>query len=80
MRFLKSLIYLYLIIGIGFGFARFGWGVLVAAMAEPENGPFIEGVTAAALEAAIMIIMWLPTLVTEVILGGGDLFKWMLYT
>jgi hypothetical protein len=80
MRFLKSFVYLYLIIGIGFGVARFGWGALVDAMAEPEEGPFIAGVLSAALEGAIMIVMWAPTLVTDVILGGGDLFNWMLYS
>jgi|GEM_PF-1611253 len=79
MRFLKSLIYLYLVIGLGFGVARFGWGALVAAMAESEESAFIAGMFAAAADGALRVVAWAPTLVQDVILGGRDFFDWMLY-
>ena len=80
MRFLRSLLYLYLIIGIGFGLARFGWGALVAAMAEPEEAPFFAGVLEAAVSGAIRVVMWGPSLITDVVMGGGDFFNWLLYS
>lgn len=80
MRFIRSLIYLYLIIGIGFGLVRFGWGALVAAMAEPDQGPFIAGVIDAAISGAIRIVMWAPSLTTNVLMGSQDFFDWLLYS
>lgn len=79
MRVLKSLIYLYLVVGLAFGVARFGWGAVVAAMAEPEESAFKAGVMASAGSSAIRVIDWAPTLVNQVILGDGDFFEWMLY-
>lgn len=80
MRFLRSLLYLYLIIGLGFGLARFGWGALVAAMAEPDEGPFIAGVVEAAISGGIRVVMWAPSLIQDVFMGGGDFFNWLLYS
>lgn len=80
MRFVKSLIYLYLIVGLGFGVARFGWGAMVAAMAEPDNAAFVEGLAAAAADGGVRIILWAPSLVTEVLQGDRDLIDWMLYS
>ncbi len=80
MRALKSLIYLYLIVGLAFGVARFGWGAMVAAMAEPDNGAFIEGIVAAAADGGVRVVMWAPSLVTEVVQGDRDLIDWMLYS
>jgi len=79
MRLLKSLIYLYLVVGLAFGIARFGWGAVVAAMAEPEESAFVAGVMTSAGGSAIRVIDWAPTLVDQVVLGGGDFFEWMLY-
>ena len=80
MRVLKAAIYIYLAIGLGFGLARFGWGALVAAMAEPDNGAFVEGVAAAAVDGGIRVVTWAPTLATDVIQGDRDFFDWMLYS
>lgn len=79
MRILKSLIGIYLVIGLAFAVAQFGWGAVVAAMAEPDDGAFTQGVLSAAASSAIRIVDWAPTLVNEVILGDGDFFEWMLY-
>ncbi len=79
MRLLKSLIYLYIIIGLGFGVARFGWGALVAAMAEPEERAFVAGVFAAAVDGGVRAVTWAPTLVQDVGMNGRDFFDWMLY-
>lgn len=80
MRLLKSLIYLYLIVGLGFGVARFGWGAMVAAMAEPDTAAFIEGLAAAAGDGGLRVVMWAPSLVTEVVQGDRGLIDWMLYS
>ena len=79
MRFLKNLAYLYLIAGLCFGVARFGWGAVVAAMAEPEDKAFTAGVFAAAVDGGIRVVDWAPTLVRDVVLEGGDIFDWLLY-
>lgn len=79
MRALRTLIYFYVVIGLGFGIARFGWGAVVAAMAEPEDGAFIAGVFAAAVDGAIRVVTWAPTLINQVVMGGGDFFEWMFY-
>lgn len=79
MRLLKSLLAIYLIIGLAFAVAQFGWGAVVAAMAEPEESAFIDGVMASAASSVVRIVDWAPTLVNEVILGDGDFFEWMLY-
>lgn len=80
MRFLKSLIYIYLIVGLGFGIARFGWGALIAAMAEPDDGAFVAGVMGAAVDGAIRVADWAPTLVLDVIMNKRDFFDWMFYS
>lgn len=80
MRTLKFLITLYVVIGLGFGIARFGWGAVVAAMAEPEDSAFYAGVFAAAADGGLRIVTWAPTLFNQVIMGGGDFFEWMLYS
>lgn len=79
MRGLKALIYLYLVVGLAFGIARFGWGAVVAAMAEPEESQFVAGVFAAAADGAVRVVAWAPTLVDEVVMKKGDFFEWMLY-
>lgn len=79
MRVLKSLIYLYLIVGLAFGVARFGWGALVSAMAESEESAFVAGVFAAAADGGQRVVFWAPSLYTEVIQGRRDFFDWMLY-
>jgi len=80
MRFLKSILYLYLTVGLAFGIARFGWGALVAAMAEPEEQAFIGGVIQAAMSGGLRVLDWAPTLVMDVLMGGRDIFDWMLYS
>lgn len=79
MRLVKSLIYLYLIVGLGLGIARFGWGALIAAMAEPEDTAFVAGLMQAAVEGAIRVVMWAPSFYLEVIAGGADVFDWIFY-
>lgn len=79
VRVLKSLIYLYLIVGLAFGVIRFGWAAVIAAMAEPEEGAFMAGVARAAIDGGIRVVAWAPSLVTDVIIGGADVFDWMLY-
>lgn len=78
-RALRSLLWLYLLIGLGFGLARFGWGAVVAAAAEPEAGAFTSALLASAVDGLIRIVAWAPTLVTDVLMAGGDFFQWMLY-
>jgi hypothetical protein len=80
LRLLWTLASLYIVIGLGFGIARFGWGAMVAAMAEPQSGPFMAGLTAAAFDGAVRVVTWAPTLIADVLLGGDDLFAWMLYS
>jgi hypothetical protein len=80
MRRFKLLIYTYLVIGLAFGLALFGWGALVASMAEPETPIFIKSLAEAALDGALRIANWAPSLTKNVLLDGKNFFEWMLYT
>ena len=79
MRVLKNILYLYIAIGLCFGVARFGWGAAVAAMSEPNDGAFMSALIAAGIDGLIRVVDWAPTLVMEVLMGGGDPFDWLLY-
>ena len=79
MRRLRFLIYAYLIIGMGFGLALFGWGALIAAMAEPETPIFITNLGQAALDGLIRIANWAPSLMLDVMIGSKSFFDWLLY-
>ena len=79
LRLLVNVVVLYLVIGLAFGVARFGWGALVAAMAEPDESAFIAGIFDAVADGAQRTVMWAPSLYLDVIADGRDFFDWLLY-